>query len=104
MPRATRDEMQQLQGMFARAARWDERNEMSSYLKDPTLMPLLHSFDGATGDDGYVARHLSVASHRQACRRLSHIAQRNKAKEHFVSGLQSKVYRYGGVGIGGVSV
>jgi hypothetical protein len=49
MPPATRDEMQKLQeqGMFALAARWSEHNEMSSYLQDASLMPALHSFDGA---------------------------------------------------------
>ncbi|HIG41862.1 MAG: hypothetical protein ABGY96_23090 [bacterium] len=47
IPRATRQEMEQLKlnGLFALRARWDDNTNMATYLKDPTQMPDMHSFN-----------------------------------------------------------
>ncbi len=51
---ATREEMERLRdkGMFALRARWDDTNNMSTYLKDPDAMPQAHRFDGGALANG----------------------------------------------------
>ena len=61
IPNATRENMEILmtEGMYALSARWSDKNNMFTYLKDSSTMPILHNFspdivDGAYANGSYL--------------------------------------------------